>query len=164
LATFTPVIPIVPSLDPNPTFLKSDNSNVSFFNSNVSFFNGRRPTPCKKFNSPTGCLYGKNCKFTHVKESADNIKKPCLKFNSPTGCLFGKNCRFSHDSTKVIQNNSVFQLLQIPQEKEKEISSLKIKKVVSSKEVKKTIPQANLFSNLDNDSGDDSNDDDDDDN
>lgn len=152
LNTFTPVIPMVPS----PILVQSTNPIIS----KLDYI--RKPSVCKNFNSPTGCLYGKNCRFSHSIEVAGTIKKPCSKFNSSLGCVFGTNCRFSHDPIiKENQNKSVFQSLQVSESlnQEKVISSPKVKKVKPSKEVKTISQNRNMFSNLDDDSNDDDDDD-----
>ena len=156
LNTFTLVIPIVPSVVSNPIVVQSINANIS----KLDYI--RKPQLCKNFNSPSGCLYGKNCKFSHSREVVGVFKKPCSVFNSPLGCKFGTNCRFSHDPIiNVNQNKSVFQSLQVSESlnQEKIMSSLKVKKDVSSKEVKTISQNRNMFSNLDYDSNDDDDDD-----
>merc|ERR1719458_1424305 len=80
-------------------------------------------TPCRYFQSASGCRFGEMCRFSHSKESKPSTTTLCRFFNSIGGCRYGKNCFYKHDKQDItkcipIINKNVEEIKPKPDDKD----------------------------------------------
>ncbi|KAN0098042.1 AAA domain containing protein [Tylopilus felleus] len=87
-------------------------------------------TPCRFFNTPSGCGKGSQCPFVHSSPNDttrsptfDNVapphiatsRTPCRFFNTPSGCGKGSQCPFVHSSPNDTTRSPTFDDVAPPQ-------------------------------------------------